>query len=103
MKGYRFDPSRLARSPTQLERDGYATAARLLREYLGGLDLWTVTAPRPPRRPGTASRRGCSAGPRPRLDSGDGGPGRQDGQQTVTGVAPILDPLSHLVGARRRP
>ena len=36
MKGYRFDPSRLARPPKQQKRQGYAMAARLLREYLGG-------------------------------------------------------------------
>ena len=36
MKGFVFDPSRLARPPKQLERDGCAMAARLLREYLGG-------------------------------------------------------------------
>jgi hypothetical protein len=36
MKGYVFDPSRLRRSVRQQERDGYAVAARLLREHLGG-------------------------------------------------------------------
>jgi hypothetical protein len=35
MKGYTFDPARLRRSPKQLEREGYAVAAQLLREYLG--------------------------------------------------------------------
>jgi hypothetical protein len=36
MKGYGFDPARLACSPMQQERQGYAVAARLLRDYLGG-------------------------------------------------------------------
>ena len=36
MRGYVFDPARLARSPKRLEDDGYAMAARLLRDYLGG-------------------------------------------------------------------
>jgi hypothetical protein len=42
MKGYVFDPSRLARSPKQQERDGYAVAGRMLREYLGGDPLAEV-------------------------------------------------------------
>jgi hypothetical protein len=36
MRDYVFDPSSLARSPKQLEDDGYAMAVRLLRDYLGG-------------------------------------------------------------------
>jgi hypothetical protein len=36
MKGYIFDPGRLARSPKQQERDGYAVAGEMLRDYLGG-------------------------------------------------------------------
>ena len=40
MKGYVFDPSRLARSPKVLERDGYAVAGRMLREILGGGDIF---------------------------------------------------------------
>ena len=40
MKGYVFDPSRLVRPPKQLERDGYAMAARMLRDYLGGGDIF---------------------------------------------------------------
>jgi hypothetical protein len=34
MNGYVFDPSRLACSPKQQERQGYAVAARMLRDYL---------------------------------------------------------------------
>jgi hypothetical protein len=40
MKGYRFDPSRLARSAKQQERDGYAVAGRLLRDSFGGGDIF---------------------------------------------------------------
>jgi hypothetical protein len=36
MKGFVFEPSRLARSRKQQEREGYAMAGRLLREHLGG-------------------------------------------------------------------
>jgi hypothetical protein len=36
VRGYAFDPSRLRRSPQQLERDGYALAGQLLRDHLGG-------------------------------------------------------------------
>jgi hypothetical protein len=36
MTGFVFDPSRLRKSPKQLEREGYAVAGRLLREHLGG-------------------------------------------------------------------
>jgi hypothetical protein len=34
MNGYVFDPSRLACSPKQQERQGSAVAARMLRDYL---------------------------------------------------------------------
>ena len=40
MKGWVFDPNRLACSPREQERRGYAMAARLLREYLGGGDIF---------------------------------------------------------------
>jgi hypothetical protein len=40
MKGYVFDPSRLARSPKPQECDGYAIAGRMLRESWGGDDLF---------------------------------------------------------------
>jgi len=40
MKGFTFDPNRLACSPREQERRGYAMAARLLREYLGGGDIF---------------------------------------------------------------
>ena len=36
MKGYTFDPGRLRGSVKQRERECYAVAARMLREYLGG-------------------------------------------------------------------
>jgi hypothetical protein len=36
MKGYVFDPSRLRGSPKEQGRRGYAMAARMLREHLGG-------------------------------------------------------------------
>ena len=35
MRGYVFDPGRLARPAKQLEDEGYAMAVRLLRAYLG--------------------------------------------------------------------
>ena len=40
MKGWVFDPNRLACSSREQERRGYAMAARLLREYLGGGDIF---------------------------------------------------------------
>ena len=39
MKGYVFDPSRLAHSARQQERNGYAMAARLLRDLVGTGDI----------------------------------------------------------------
>jgi hypothetical protein len=50
MKGYVFDPSRLARSPKQQERDGYAVAGRMLRDYLGG-DIFAEVRERAERDP----------------------------------------------------
>jgi hypothetical protein len=40
MTAFRFDPSRLARSPKQQERDGYALAGQMLRDSLGGVDIF---------------------------------------------------------------
>jgi hypothetical protein len=35
MKGYVFDPSRLACTPDEQRRQGYAVVGQLLRDYLG--------------------------------------------------------------------
>ena len=51
MKGYVFDPSRLARSPKQQERDRYAAAGRMLRESLGGEDIFAEVRERVRRDP----------------------------------------------------
>jgi hypothetical protein len=51
MKGYVFDPSRLARSPRQQERDGYAVAGRLLSEFLGDGDIFAEVRERARRDP----------------------------------------------------
>jgi hypothetical protein len=50
MKGYIFDPSRLACSPKEQERRGYETAAQMLRDYLVGGGVLTAVRKRP--RPG---------------------------------------------------
>jgi hypothetical protein len=51
MKGYRFDPSRLARSSKQQERDGYAVAGELLCDPLGGGDILAEVRERVRRDP----------------------------------------------------
>ena len=38
----RTDPGRLARPAKHLERDGYAVAGELLRDYLGGGDIFAA-------------------------------------------------------------
>jgi hypothetical protein len=48
MKGFVFDPSRLRKSPKQLEREGYALAAQLLRDYLNWPDRGRLTGPGSP-------------------------------------------------------
>jgi hypothetical protein len=50
MKGYRSDPTRLARSPKQQEQDGYAVAGQLLSDYLGG-DIFAEVRERIQRDP----------------------------------------------------
>ena len=40
MTTFRFDPRRLARPTEQLEQDGYVMASELLRDYLGGGDIF---------------------------------------------------------------
>jgi len=42
MKGYVFDPSRLACSPKEQERQGYAIAGPMLCGYLGGAEALPV-------------------------------------------------------------
>jgi hypothetical protein len=42
MTGSIFDPRRLRKSPKQLEREGYAIVARMLRDHLGGDPLAEV-------------------------------------------------------------
>jgi hypothetical protein len=51
MKGYVFDPSRLACSAKQQERDGYAVAGEMLRNYLGGGDIFAEVRERVRRDP----------------------------------------------------
>ena len=50
MKGYGFDPRRLACSQKQQERNRHATAARMLRDYLGG-DIFAEIRERARRDP----------------------------------------------------
>ena len=40
MTTFRFDPRRLDRPAKELEDDGYAVAGELLRDYLGGGDIF---------------------------------------------------------------
>jgi hypothetical protein len=51
MKGYRFDPSRLARPASELEREGYAIAGRMLRDQFGPGDIFIEVRDRVRRDP----------------------------------------------------
>jgi len=51
MKGYVFDPTRLACSPTEQERQGCELAAALLRDALGGGDAFAEVRERARRAP----------------------------------------------------
>jgi hypothetical protein len=51
MQGYRFDPTRLARPASALERDGYAIAGRMLRDHVGDGDIFAEARERTRRDP----------------------------------------------------
>jgi hypothetical protein len=51
MRGYRFDLAALARQAADPRHDPYETAGRLLRDYLGGGDLFAEVRERVRRDP----------------------------------------------------
>jgi hypothetical protein len=56
MRGYRFDLAALARQAADPRHDPYETAGRLLRDYLGGGDLFAEVRERVRRDPQLRAR-----------------------------------------------